>query len=79
METKLEKPATTKRPFLIYPDSRWNTEKWGPPPLLGKVYAEDAFTAIRKAYDAKLIRVNFTFDVKAIPVRDRRPKPKQET
>lgn len=56
------------RLYAIYPDY-W-PEKWGEAPLLGHVRAYEPFYAVRKAYDHNLIRVNFTFGVKAIEVKN---------
>lgn len=59
--------------YAIYPDY-W-PEKWGDKPLLGHVRAYEPFYAVRKAYDHGLVRVNFTFSVKAIEVKHVRERP----
>ena len=56
------------RLYAIYTDY-W-PEKWGEAPLLGHVRAYEPFYAVRKAYDHNLVRVNFTFGVKAIEVKN---------
>lgn len=54
--------------YLVYPDY-WQESKWGKPPLLGRVYADSAFTAERRAYDRGLLPVNFTFGPKVVPAK----------
>lgn len=49
--------------YFIYPDGNWDTKKWGPAPLLGTVYADEEFYAIREAYGKGLVPVNFTFGI----------------
>jgi len=55
--------------YAIYPDNNWNAKKWGAPPLLGFVWADDEFYAEREAYTKNLLPVNFTFGVKAVKQR----------
>ncbi len=60
-----------KRPddklYAVYPDY-WKKE-WKDKPLLGYVKATDPFYAKRKAYDAKLLPVNFTFGPEVVEVK----------
>lgn len=49
--------------YYIYPDDNWNTKKWGPKPLLGVVWADEPFYAIREAFTKQLLPVNQTFGV----------------
>lgn len=54
--------------FAIYPDY-WK-EKWGEPPLLGHVYADNAFNAIRRAsVNDDIYRTNITFNPIAVKAR----------
>lgn len=55
--------GTTK--FYIYPDFRWDVKNWGPKPMLGTVYADDEFYAVREAYSEGLAPINFTFGLVA--------------
>jgi len=55
--------------FAIYPDF-W-AKKWGDPPLLGFVHAEDDFNAVRKAEFRGIYRRNFSFGPKAVKVKDK--------
>jgi hypothetical protein len=57
-------PISGKNLYKIYPDN-WN-EKWGVPPLLGVVTADDEFYAVRAAYDRGLLSVNFSFTPRAV-------------
>lgn len=50
--------------FLIYPDSGWKKE-WGQKPLLGIVFANDEFYAVREAYTEGIVPLNFTFGLMA--------------
>jgi hypothetical protein len=52
--------------YAIYPDY-WK-ESWGPKPLLGHVFADDEFYAVREAYSKGLLTVNFTFGPRAVKV-----------
>ena len=52
--------------WAIYPDY-WK-QKWGAVPLLGYVYADDEFYAVREAYNQGLLTVNFTIQPKAVKV-----------
>ena len=51
--------------YYIYPDGNWNP-KWGKKPLLGSVFADEPFYAIREAYTKGLVPVNFTFGLVAL-------------
>lgn len=56
--------------YAIYPDY-WKVS-WGEPPLLGHVYAEDAFNAVRRASVIKgIYHHNFTFKPLAIKVKSK--------
>ena len=55
--------------FAIYPDF-WE-RKWGNPPLLGFIHAEDSFNAIRKAEFREIYRRNISFGIQAVKVEDR--------
>jgi hypothetical protein len=52
--------------FAIYPDY-WK-DSWGKPPLLGHVWADDEFYAVREAYNRKLLTLNYTFRPRAVKV-----------
>jgi hypothetical protein len=52
--------------YAIYPDY-WK-ESWGPKPLLGHVWADDEFYAVRDAYTKKLLPMNYTFGPRAVKV-----------
>jgi len=54
-----------KAKFYIYPDDNWD-KKWGKKPLLGSVYADEPFFAVREAYTKGLAPVNFTFGLIAL-------------
>ena len=61
-------PYGDKNRYAIYPDY-WK-KQWGERPLLGYVMADNEYWAKYAAYDAKLLRLNFTFGprpVKYIP------------
>lgn len=51
--------------YFIYPDSGWDN-KWGKKPLLGTVYADEPFYAVREAYTKGLATVNATFGLIAV-------------
>lgn len=53
--------------YAVYPDY-WK-KSWGDKPLLGYVKATDPFYAKRKAYDAKLLTQNFTFEPEVVEVK----------
>jgi hypothetical protein len=55
-----------KYKFFIYPDDNWNIKKWGKKPLLGTVYADEPFHAVREAYTKGLAPMNFTFGLIAV-------------
>lgn len=55
-----------KNKYAIYPDY-WKKE-WGQKPLLGYVWADDEFYAVREAYSKGLLTVNFTFQPEAVKV-----------
>lgn len=55
-----------KAKYFIYPDDSWNVKKWGKKPLLGAVYADEPFYAVREAYTKGLVPVNFTFGLIAL-------------
>lgn len=55
--------------FAIYPDF-W-AKKWGDPPLLGFVYSEDDFMAVRKAEYLGIYRRNYSFGPMARKVESR--------
>jgi hypothetical protein len=57
-----------KAKFYVYPDGNWDP-KWGKKPLLGSVYADDEFYAIREAHTKGLAPVNFTFGLVATKVK----------
>jgi phage terminase large subunit-like protein len=57
--------GTGKFKFFIYPDDNWD-EKWGKKPLLGTIYADEPFHAVREAYSKGLAPVNFTFGLIAL-------------
>lgn len=71
MKQSSEQSTRPKRPddklYAVYPDF-WK-RKWGERPLLGYVKATDPFYAKRKAYDAKLLPVNFTFEPEVVEVK----------
>lgn len=79
METKetSKQPARRRSAFgkyrwAVYPDY-WK-EKWGKRPLLGYVFADDEFYAVREAYNKGLLTVNFTFEPEVVnlgPARSR--------
>lgn len=50
--------------WVIYPDY-WK-ESWGKRPVLGTVWADDEFYAVREAYNRGLLTVNFTFGPKPV-------------
>lgn len=56
--------GTGKFKFAIYPDY-WK-ESWGKRPMLGTVWADDEFYAVREAYNRGLLTVNFTFKPTAV-------------
>lgn len=51
--------------FFIYPDGNWDKE-WGKKPLLGTIYADEPFYAVREAYSKGLAPMNFTFGLIAL-------------
>lgn len=55
-----------KNKYAIYPDY-WK-ESWGQKPLLGHVWADDEFYAVREAYSKGLLTVNYTFNAEAVKV-----------
>jgi hypothetical protein len=57
--------------YDVFPDY-WKP-KWGPLPRLGVVKADSDFDAIRAAYDAKFLTINFTFGPLVVR-RVRKPK-----
>jgi hypothetical protein len=59
--------------WAIYPDY-WK-EKWGKRPLLGHVWADDEFYAVREAYNKGLLTVNFTFGPEPVKVYTPTTKP----
>lgn len=52
--------------YYIYPDDNWDTKKWGSKPLLGTVYADEPFYAVREAFSKGLVPVNYTFGLIAL-------------
>lgn len=52
--------------FAIYPDY-WK-DTWGQKPLLGYVWADDEFYAVREAYSKNLLTMNYTFGPRAVKV-----------
>jgi hypothetical protein len=52
--------------YAIYPDY-WK-DSWGQKPLLGHVWADDEFYAIREAYSKNLLTMNYTFGPKPVKV-----------
>lgn len=52
-----------KAKYYIYPDDNW---KWGKKPLLGAVYADEPFYAVREAYTKGLVPLNFSFGLIAV-------------
>ncbi len=52
--------------FYIYPDDNWNTKKWGKKPLLGSIYADEPFYAVRESYTKGLVPLNFSFGLIAL-------------
>lgn len=67
------KPVPDNKLYAVYPDF-WQ-KKWGDRPLLGYVKATDPFYAKRKAYDAKLLRLNITFGPEVVEVKRFKAKP----
>lgn len=55
--------------YAIYPDY-W-AKKWGDPPLLGFVYSDDEFMAVRKAEYLNIYRRNYSFGPLARKVESR--------
>lgn len=55
-----------KAKFFIYPDNNWDVKKWGKKPLLGSIYADEPFYAVREAYTKGLVPLNFTFGLIAL-------------
>jgi hypothetical protein len=51
--------------YFVYPDGGWDP-KWGRKPLLGTVYADEPFYAVREAYTKGLAPVNGTFGLIAL-------------
>jgi hypothetical protein len=51
--------------YFIYPDDNWNP-KWGKKPLLGTVYADEPFFAVRESYSKGLVPMNYTFGLIAL-------------
>jgi hypothetical protein len=58
--------GTGKARYFIYPDNKWDVKKWGKKPLLGTVYADEPFYAVREAYTKGLVPLNFTFGLIAL-------------
>lgn len=50
--------------YDVYPDY-WKAS-WGPIPKLGTLRADTDFDAMRAAYDAKFLTINFTFQPKVV-------------
>ena len=81
METKDQtRPPARRRQhygkyrWAVYPDY-WK-DSWGRKPLLGYVFADDEFYAVREAYNRGLLTVNFTFEPEVVnlgPARMREP------
>jgi hypothetical protein len=63
-----EPKTGNKLRWYIYPDY-WQ-KKWGEPPYLGMVYADDEFEATRRAYDKGLLPVNITFGPRPVLARE---------
>jgi hypothetical protein len=57
--------------YAIYPDF-WK-DSWGPKPLLGHVWADDEFYAIREAYSKNLLTMNYTFGPKPVKLYAAKP------
>jgi len=55
-----------KHKYFIYPDDGWDVKKWGKKPLLGFVYGDEPFFAVREAYTKGLVPVNFSFGLIAL-------------
>jgi hypothetical protein len=55
-----------KSKYFIYPDGNWNVKDWGKKPLLGTVYADEPFYAVREAYTKGLVPLNFSFGLVAL-------------
>ncbi len=51
--------------YFIYPDDNWNP-KHGKKPLLGTIYADEPFYAVREAYSKGLAPVNVSFGLIAL-------------
>lgn len=69
-----ERDRSNMEKFIVVPDY-WKSS-WGDRPVLGVVYANNAFEGERMAYDKGLLRVNFTFKPKLIPAKPNRSKQK---
>lgn len=54
--------------FFIYPDDNWK-KSWGKKPLLGAIYADEPFYAVRESYTKGLVPINVTFGL--IALRDK--------
>jgi hypothetical protein len=54
-----------KRKYYIYPNDNWKAS-WGKKPLLGSIYADEPFYAVREAYTKGLVPVNVTFGLIAL-------------
>ncbi len=52
--------------FFLYPDDNWDVKRWGRKPLLGSIYADEPFFAVREAYTKGLVPMNFTFGLVAL-------------
>ena len=50
--------------YAVYPDY-WK-DSWGQKPLLGHVWADDEFYAVREAYSRNLLTTNYTFGPKVV-------------
>lgn len=58
-----------KHKYFIYPDDNWDVKKWGRKPLLGTVYGDEPFYAVREAYTKGLVPMNFTFGLIAVTTK----------
>lgn len=55
--------------YAIYPDY-WKSS-WGKKPLLGFVWADSEFYAVREAYNRGLLTPNFTIEPRAVKMTPR--------
>jgi hypothetical protein len=64
--------GTGKFKWAVYPDY-WKS-KWGEPPLLGHVYADNEFCAEREAYNRGLLTLNYTIRPKPVLIGPALPR-----